>query len=323
MPTVPETSDLAQARAGAAKAAPPPPGEPWTVLGLIRWSADWLANRGVDEARLQVEHLLAHVLDADRLGLYLHHDRPLSGEELARFKPLLRRRAAREPLQYILEKASFRGLELKVDRRGLIPRPETEELVDHVLSWSESHSESTHDVLDVGTGTGAIALSLRSEGRYGRVVAADVSPQALALARENAQANGLPDVEFRLQSGVSGLGPDERFHVVVSNPPYVADADWPHLQPEVRDWEPAVALRGGPAGLDVIRSLVEEAPRHLHRGGLLALEIGHPQAEAVRSLAQRSEALNDVRIVRDLGGKNRFLLARSASAGQDGWGGGN
>ena len=228
-------------------------------------------------------------------------------EEREAFKPLLRRRAGREPLQYIIGRTGFRELELKTDPRVLIPRPETEVLVQEVLDWASAGAES---VWDMGTGAGAVALSLATEGTWTRVVATDVSPEALSVAADNAERYDLGGhVEFREGSLFEPLEEGERFDVIVSNPPYIAEGEKGELQPEVRDWEPPEALFAGEDGLDVIRQLVAGAPKHLLSGGLLALECGLGQAEGIAADVQATGAFGAVRIRADLTGRPRFVTA--------------
>ncbi len=282
-------------------------GESWTILRMILWSAEYLKNKGVETGRLDAEWLLAAALGVDRLQLYLKYDRPLSSEEREAFKPLLRRRAGREPLQYIIGRTGFRELELKTDPRVLIPRPETEVLVQEVLDWASAGAES---VWDMGTGAGAVALSLAAEGTWTRVVATDVSPEALSVAADNAERYDLGGhVEFREGSLFEPLEEGERFDVIVSNPPYIAEGEKGELQPEVRDWEPPEALFAGADGLDVIRQLVAGAPKHLVSGGLLALECGLGQAEGIAADVQATGAFGAVRIRADLTGRPRFVTA--------------
>ncbi len=282
-------------------------GESWTILRMILWSAEYLKNKGVETGRLDAEWLLAAALGVDRLQLYLKYDRPLSSEEREAFKPLLRRRAGREPLQYIIGRTGFRELELKTDPRVLIPRPETEVLVQEVLDWASAGAES---VWDMGTGAGAVALSLAAEGTWTRVVATDVSPEALSVAADNAERYDLGGyVEFREGSLFEPLEEGERFDVIVSNPPYIAEGEKGELQPEVRDWEPPEALFAGADGLDVIRQLVAGAPKHLLSGGLLALECGLGQAEGIAADVQATGAFGAVRIRADLTGRPRFVTA--------------
>ena len=282
-------------------------GESWTILRMILWSAEYLKNKGVETGRLDAEWLLAAALGVDRLQLYLKYDRPLRSEEREAFKPLLRRRAGREPLQYIIGRTGFRELELKTDPRVLIPRPETEVLVQEVLDWASAGAES---VWDMGTGAGAVALSLAAEGTWTRVVATDVSPEALSVAADNAERYDLGGhVEFREGSLFEPLEEGERFDVIVSNPPYIAEGEKGELQPEVRDWEPPEALFAGADGLDVIRQLVAGAPKHLLSGGLLALECGLGQAEGIAADVQATGAFGAVRIRADLTGRPRFVTA--------------
>jgi release factor glutamine methyltransferase len=280
----------------------------WTVVELIRWTTEYLRGKGVAEPRLNAELLLAAVLELKRLDLYLQFDRPLRPEELAEFKARLLRRARHEPLQYIAGHADFRELRLTVDRRVLIPRPETELLVGEVLAWAADRPAAT--AVDVGTGSGAIALSLALEGRFARVVATDASEDALEVARGNARrlAAGAP-LEFRCGLGLAAIR-GERFDVIVSNPPYVADRERDALDPEVRDWEPELALFGGPEGLDIIRALVADAPDHLAPGGLLALEIGAGQGADVAGLIVERGAFEAPRVRSDLAGRDRIVLAQ-------------
>jgi release factor glutamine methyltransferase len=209
--------------------------------------------------------------------------------------------------------AAFRELELKVDGRVLIPRPETEVLVDEVLEWAVSHGGEAPRALDLGTGSGAIALSLALEGPFQFVVATDASGDALAVARTNAEAAELSGkVDFREGSFFEPIRADEVFDVVVSNPPYVTEAEGRDLQPEVAEWEPHSALLGGPDGLDIIRGIVAGAEAHLRPGGLLAMEVGLGQAGPVVALLETAGGYDDARIRRDYTGRERMVLARRA-----------
>jgi release factor glutamine methyltransferase len=254
-------------------------------------------------------------LGVDRLQLYLQYDRPLSPEERDAFKPLLRRRAGREPLQYIIGRAAFRQLELKADPRVLIPRPETEVLVQEVLDWASAAGRDLGQVWDLGTGTGAVALSLAVEGTCTRVVATDSSPDALSVAAENAERYDVSGfVEFREGSLFESLEEGERFDIIVSNPPYIAEGEKEELQPEVRDWEPSEALFAGEDGLDMIRQLVAGAPDRLLASGLLALECGLGQAEGIAADLNATGAFATVRVRPDLTGRPRFVIAERGAA---------
>ena len=279
--------------------------ETWTVVRLLSWTTEYLSGKGIEEPRLNGELLLAGVLQLKRLDLYLQFDRPLQPSELAEFKARLLRRARREPLQYIDGEALFRELRLRVDRRALIPRPETEVLVGEVLAWARGRSDL--HALDIGTGSGAIGLSLAFEGAFDRVVATDSSEAALALARENADRLGL-EIILRHGSGFDSVEGD-RFNVIVSNPPYIAEAERESLEPEVRDWEPAAALFSGPTGFELLEALIAGAPEHLRPGGLLALEIGSEQAGKVVGMIRATGRFNEPFIRNDLTGRERFVLA--------------
>ncbi|MGQ0563259.1 MAG: peptide chain release factor N(5)-glutamine methyltransferase [Gemmatimonadota bacterium] len=276
---------------------------PELALPLAQKAAELLAERGIENARLEAELLLAHVLRIKRLDLYLQFDRPLTEAQLEQFRSVVRRRLKREPLQYITGQVQFRKLELKVDRRVLIPRPETEVLVGVVLDCIEDRPVR---VLDIGVGSGAIALSIAKEAPNASVLATDVSRAATELAAANAAMNGLA-VEI-------GMGADfgrfeGRFDVVVSNPPYIAETERDTLQPEVKDWEPRAAWFGGPDGLDVIRALIASSPQRLTGGGLLALEIGADQAARVKAMIDEARCFDRVDVVRDLSGRERIVTA--------------
>lgn len=282
---------------------------PHRPLELTRLAAEHLASRGIDDARLEAELLLAHVLGLKRLDLYLQFERPLEPAEVDDYREATRRRATREPLQYITGEVEFRELVLAVDPRVLIPRPETEVLVGEVLRWAAERGLTEGAALDLGTGSGAIALSLVGEGPFARVVATDASAAALEVAAANAERAGAGGaLELRHGSLFDPIGGGEEFDLIVTNPPYVADPERATLAPEVRDHEPGEALFAGPDGLAVIREIAAGAPPHLAPGGLLALEVGLGQAEAVAALL-RERGFGEPRIARDLSGRERMVLA--------------
>ncbi|HUF68156.1 MAG TPA: peptide chain release factor N(5)-glutamine methyltransferase [Longimicrobiales bacterium] len=285
-----------------------------TALELAKQAGVFLGERGIENGRLEAELLLSGILGIRRLDLYLQYDRPVAADEIARYRAAVRRRLRREPLQYILGEVDFRRLRLSVDRRALIPRPETEVLVGTVLEWAGGRPDLS--AIDIGTGSGAIALSLAVEGEFGRLVATDVSADAIELARHNAQRCGVAGrIEFRHGELWADTGDDAGFDVVVSNPPYIAESERSSLQPEVRDWEPAGALFAGADGLSVVNAIVDGAWDQLNEGGLLAVEIGAGQGDAVRDRAcERGYAA--VRIIRDLAGRQRIALASKPGAGQ-------
>lgn len=280
-----------------------------TALELARQAGTLLCERGLEQGRLDAELLLSSVLGIKRLDLYLQFDRPVTPEELERFRTFVRRRLRREPVQYILGESHFRGLVLRVDRRVLIPRPETEQLVGAVLEFVKDRRGLA--ALDVGTGSGAIALSLAAEAGsvFDRIVATDASRDALDVAMANAEALGTAGrIDFRVGACWDPVSSEERFDVIVSNPPYVALGEAETLSPDVREWEPHGALFAGPAGTDVLRELVAGAWSRLRPGGVLALEIGATQADAVLGLlAGAGFAERSVR--RDLSGRDRIVMA--------------
>jgi release factor glutamine methyltransferase len=281
-------------------------------LELARKATEVLAARGIESARLEAELLLAAALSVDRLSLYLQFERPVAPAELERFRGYVRRRLRGEPVQYIVGEVAFRQLVLCVDRRVLIPRPETEVLVGAVLRWTRERTTLLGRTLrgaDIGTGSGAIALSLVAEGGCAGVVATDASSEALEVARCNAARCGWAHaVEFRHGAGWTPLGA-ETFDVVVSNPPYVAEAERAELAPEVVEWEPAGALFAGPDGFAVLDELITGAADRLVAGGMLALETGAAQAASVAARLGDTQRFEDVRVLADLAGRPRIVVA--------------
>ena len=277
-------------------------------MEVVRASATYLSDRGVEDGRLNAEYLLAHVLKMDRLQLYLHFDRPLSERERAACRPLLRRRGRREPLQYLLGSAPFRNLTLRVDPRVAIPRPETEYLID-VLAEVAGSDRVFDSALDVGTGSGAIAIALASEGRARSVTATELSVGALEVARNNAAAAGYPEIDLRHGSLLEPVR-DEFFDLVLTNPPYLTEAEWQSAEPEVRDWEPRGAMVARDRGLAVIRELAAVLPRVLRPGGWFGVEVGRTQGPAVSQLLRTASGLESVEVHKDLTGRPRYVLGR-------------
>lgn len=293
------------------------PHAPLPVVEIIRRSADYLAGKGVENPRLDAEHILSHVLDMARLDLYLHFDRPLSPGELAACRPLLRRRGTREPLQYVLGSAPFRNLELTVGPGVAVPRPETEHLLDVLLEATGRRPGPTPPfaaALDVGTGSGALALALAEEGLAATVAATDISPKALAAARDNAADAGV-QVDFREGALLSPFA-GRTFDLIVSNPPYLASGEWLSAAPEVREWEPRVAMEAGADGLDVIRPLVRAAMPALRPNGWAALEVGRFQTEVVAGIFREAGAVR-VEVREDLAGLPRYVVARKPGAARE------
>ncbi|MEW5825200.1 MAG: peptide chain release factor N(5)-glutamine methyltransferase, partial [Candidatus Bipolaricaulota bacterium] len=264
---------------------------------------------GIVQPRLEAEILLAHALDVDRLHLYLSPDKPLSPDERSRFRTFVQKRHAGVPLQHLIGEISFFGLRFRVHRDALIPRGETEELLDRALRLVGRDRPARY--LDLGTGSGVLAVCLARYLPLASVTAVDVSPAALDLARENAARNGVADrIAFVQSDWFSGV--EGSFDVVVSNPPYVESAAIDRLATEVRDHEPREALDGGPDGLDAIRRLTSGAGAHVSSGGRILLEIGHGQAQRVRDLLQTS-GFDEVCVEADMSGRERFVSARRKS----------
>jgi release factor glutamine methyltransferase len=264
-------------------------------------------------ARSDAEELVSRLLGMGRGEIHVARDRALAPADMERLEAWLARRAKGEPVQYITGRAAFRGLDLAVNPGVLVPRPETEGLVEAVLGVlrDEARRWSHPRVLDLGTGSGAIALAIASEWPAAVVTASDASEAALATARENARALGLEN-RVRLVSGdwFDSIGGDERFEVIVSNPPYIATGEWDALPADVRAHEPAQALFSGATGLEALREIVDEAPRHLVAGGLLALELAEMRAAEVAGWLEGAHDWSGVTLLDDLSGRPRVLLAR-------------
>ena len=278
--------------------------ESWTVLKLLRWTTDYFAGRGIDNPRLDAELLLGETLGLDRVGLYLNFERPLQGEELAAFRDKVRRRAGREPLAYILGETEFWSLPFRVTADVLIPRPDTELLVEESLKRVVGPAR----VLDVGTGSGALAVALAHERPEWMITAIDLSPAALAIAAENAGKNGVAERLAFVEGDLVRL-PDGPFELIVANPPYIPHGELAGLMPEVRDFEPRLALDGGSDGLDAYRALAHQAETRLAPGGWLLVEVGFDQAAVVQELFA-GEGLTELFAARDLGGIERVVGGR-------------
>lgn len=281
-----------------------------TILELIQKTTPFFEKAGVPTPRLDVELLLAHVLGLRRMDLYVQFERALTEPDLDRLRPLVKRRAAREPLQHIVGTIEFCEVILASDKRALVPRHETELLVERALALLPCDKATT--MLDLGTGAGAIAIALLAARPSWRAVATDISAEALALARENAERAKVADrIEFRNGDLLSTLKEGEIFELVASNPPYIPTATIPDLQIEVRDHEPKIALDGGTDGLDLVRRLAAGVPRFLRGGGALLIEIGHDQADVVTALL-KDGGWSDVAFTPDLQGHRRIAEARKA-----------
>ena len=274
----------------------------WTIRAVLQWTQGFFKDKGLDTPRLDAELLIGDALKLTRVRLYMDLDRPLDERELTDIRERVRRRGRHEPVAYITGKRGFWKLDLAVDARVLIPRPDTERLVE--LALEALTGREAPRVVDVGTGSGAIALSIASERPDATVLAIDLSPDALAAAEANAAAAGLTNVTFA-RGDVLAPAADFRPDVVLSNPPYITSAECEALMPDVRLFEPRLALDGGLDGLRVVRALVTQAAALLPAGGALLFEIGHDQGPAAAALVEASAAFTGVTVHKDYGGKDR------------------
>ncbi len=282
-----------------------------TIAEAIAAAAERLAAQGVENARLDAEVLLRHVLGRDRAWLVAHYPDPLDGVSQSSYERYIDRRAKREPLQYITGTQEFWGIPFRVTRDVLIPRPETELVVEESLK--RTSREACPIIVDLCTGSGCIAVSLAHELPKSRVFATDRSEQALDVARENARRNGVAGhIRFcqgNLFDPLDELDIGGRIDVITANPPYVRESERPGLQPEVRDFEPALALFAGPEGTEVADSILNAAPRYLRAGGSLVMEMGIGQAAALRNTATENRGYSAVKVLRDLAGIERVIVA--------------
>lgn len=280
-----------------------------SVLEAIQKSAEFLARKSVESPRLQTELLLAHLLKMPRMKLYLNFERTLSTAEIDALRSLVLRRAAREPLQHIVGNASFCGLEMKVNRNVLIPRPETESLAEFGWRFLSTIPSPQSTCLDFGTGSGCIAIAIAKKCPNANIVAIDVSAEALEVAGANAAANGAAErIEFRRSDAFKDVRESEKFDLIVSNPPYIASAEIATLEPEVREFDPRRALDGGADGLDFYRRLATEAGPFLKPGGRLMMEFGEGQATEISAIFV-SAGWTVQSVHRDLTGRERFVVA--------------
>ena len=277
-----------------------------TVLEVIKKTSAFFASRGIESPRLNAELLVSHVLGLPRMRLYIEFERPVSEAELGALRELVRRRGRREPVQHILGFTDFCGLRLKTDRRALIPRPETELLVETIVARCAA---APARILDLGTGCGAIALALARAIPGARVTAVDASPEALLLAAENAEATGLAArVTFVESDWFERLPPGESYDLIVSNPPYLSFEETAAAAPEVRDHEPARALAAADGGFADIEKIVAGAAGALALGGLLALETGIGHRGRLAAALERA-GFARTEPIGDLAGRDRFFLA--------------
>lgn len=320
-------------------------GEEWTVKSLLAWTTSFFKKKGIDSPRLEAEILLAYAMNCSRVDLFVRHNDAPSEEEKALYRDYVKRRGAGEPVAYLVGSKEFFTLDLRVDRNVLVPRPETEELATAAIEFArksvnrygkkgvdpeavddeeteESESKPSANevdakewkICDVGVGSGCIAISIAKELPNSRVTAIDISEGALGVAKANAEAHGVDErIEFLLGDLLSpipsGLSEEDRFDIIVSNPPYVSESEYAELEPTVRDYEPKLALVGGPTGAELPLRLLDQAPERLRAGGRLLMELSPTTVNIVAEKARQDSRWTDVVVVRDLARLERFVFA--------------
>ena len=286
----------------------------WTTRRLLHWTGQYLAKKGVDSPRISAEMLLSHVLGTARLKLYMDPDRPATELERAAFRELVERAAEHEPVDYLVGHAPFFAMMFKVTPDVLIPRPSTETLVEHVIQHAKRTPGFLSPVIaDIGTGSGAIAVSLAKHLPSCRVIAVDISPAALAVAKENAVTHKVADrIDFVQGDLLSPILAGHRLSYLVSNPPYIDDDEWQAVEPNVKNYEPHLALRGGVDGLRYLRELIEKAPAYLQTPGQLVLEFASSQKKKMLQLAENNPGLTNAHVLADHEALPRILVADHA-----------
>ena len=283
--------------------------QPWTIGRLLEWTTGFLEQKGAEEPRLDTQVLLAHALGCKRIDLYTRHEEVVADDVRQTFKGLLQQRVKGCPVAYLVGRKEFFSLEFEVNPAVLIPRRETEHLVEDCLRLARDLPEPA--VLDVGTGSGCLAVTVARQNKKARVTAVDLSPEALAVAGRNAAKHGVTERVCFLQGDLFAPVPSgERFDFVLSNPPYIPRADLLQLAPSVRDYEPRLALDGGEDGLAILERLIEEAPRYLKPGGYLIVEINTLREEQTRQRILARAGYELARTIPDWAGRPRVLRAR-------------
>lgn len=290
------------------------PGQIWTVKRLLEWTTGFFSRKAVDPARLSAELLLAHVLNVPRIKLYTDYERVVPESALQTYRDLVKRASESEPIAYLTGRAHFFNLEFQINRDVLIPRPDTETVVENVLQLARRTTGfETPRILDLCTGSGCIAAAIAHHHKHASIVAIDISPAALAVARGNIEKLGLAEritlLEGDLFEPLSGQPDRDPFDMIVSNPPYIATPKIAGLDRSVRDYEPITALDGGEDGLKLIRRIIEGAPARLRSNGWLFIEIAFDQADQAKALALQSPDFNDWRVIKDHAGNDRVLTA--------------
>ena len=283
----------------------------WTILKTLNWTTDYFKRRAIDTPRMDAEILLAHVLGCERIDLYVRYDQPLNDGELADLKSLIKRRATFEPIAYITGVKEFWSLLFQVSPAVLIPRPDTERLVEAAIEYlSDLVGMPTVKILELGVGSGAISVAIANELRAGRFLATDRSWPAIRVARNNARRNGVDHyIHFLVGDWLSPLSIERgQFDMIVSNPPYVAKADIDSLSDDIRRFEPLTALDGGADGMDNIKAILAHSHRHLRTDGVVMLEIGYDQKAALQHLVRQLGNYSSIRFLKDYSGHDRVAV---------------
>ncbi|MFG0283884.1 MAG: peptide chain release factor N(5)-glutamine methyltransferase [Phycisphaerales bacterium JB039] len=289
----------------------------WTTRTLLDWMTRAFEAKDLDEPRLCAEMLLTHVLGCQRLRLYMEADRPASAQERERLRGLVGRALKHEPIQYLIGRWPFFGIELKTDKRALIPRPSTETIVESVLQWRRAAGDPAAPlrIADICCGGGAIAIALAKNLPGARVIATDLSQEALSLAAENIADYGLAErIELRLGDLLDPLAGEAPLDVIVSNPPYIPDDEWAAVEANVRDYEPEMALRAGPDGMQFVRPLLEQVGGLLAPGGRVLVEVAASRVEDARGMAEGA-GLAGVQVLKDIDGLPRVIVGGQRGRG--------
>ena len=292
--------------------------ETWTIQKLLNWVTEYLTAKGIESPRLSAELLLSHVLGLKRIELYTQFDKPVAPEQRDRLRDLVKRAGLNEPVAYLTGKTEFYSLELEIARDCMIPRPETELLVQRAIEFLRTR-DGLQFVCDLCTGSGCIAVAIARSFSAARIIATDISDAALAVASRNVQKHQLADRVTLLCGDLFEplLQPLDvaKFDLIVCNPPYVSSAEYDNLDKNVKDYEPRLALHAGADGLDIYRRIVEKVDQFLKPGAGLMLEIGYAQGPAVREMLEQAGAFADIKVEKDYHDNDRIVTARTASRG--------
>ncbi len=295
----------------------------WTILKLIEWTTEHFQKQEISNPRLESEILLAHVLGKKRIELYLEFDHPVGPQELSAYKLLIQRRVKHEPVQYLTGRQEFWSLDFKVGPGVLIPRPETECLLEQALQRLKSQDEHrdpsafglgmTHPlhILELGTGSGVLAIVLAKELPQSHIWAGDISERALSYAMENAKTHGVSSqIHFQKSDLFSAFDSSQKFDLIISNPPYLTEEEWKHLAPHIREFEPPEALRGGAHGIDFHLRILNSAPQFLMPSGVVVLEIAPSQAVMLKEYLTRQKNIANFEVIQDYEHRERVLVVR-------------